>query len=218
MRRPLLLTLAALGGLISLVGGAGGMFAALSDTASTGTNSVSSAPLAASADLQLATASSIGGAVECGTFSENLTTAVFTVSDMAAPSMSGRGLLCVRNVGSRTVTLSALASELLDTDVACTGDEEVSGDTTCGGNQAGEMSPLLDNYLYPIACATASGSGGSATLASMATTPRALGTVSPGTTVCLYTEIFYAYSATDVQKQTAQSDRVTWRYAFTGQV
>jgi hypothetical protein len=53
MRRSVLLTVAALGGLVSLIGGAG-LFSALTDTARTGTNSAESAALAGSADIQLA--------------------------------------------------------------------------------------------------------------------------------------------------------------------
>ena len=43
MRRPVLLTLAAVGGVIVLLGGTG-IYAALSDTARSGTNSIESVP------------------------------------------------------------------------------------------------------------------------------------------------------------------------------
>ena len=56
MRRSALITLAALGGLICLIGGTG-LFAALTDSARSGTNSLESGALAGSADIQLSNAS-----------------------------------------------------------------------------------------------------------------------------------------------------------------
>ena len=56
MRRSVLGSLAALGVVVCGLGGTG-LFAALTDTARGGPNSVESAPLAGSADIQLADAS-----------------------------------------------------------------------------------------------------------------------------------------------------------------
>jgi hypothetical protein len=67
MRRPVLLTLAAVGGVIVLLGGTG-IFAALSDTTRSGTNSIDTGALAASSDLRVATAvfPGPGFPVSCG--------------------------------------------------------------------------------------------------------------------------------------------------------
>src|SRR5687768_8455147 len=99
MRRSVLLTLAALGGLVSLLGGAG-LFSALTDTARTGTNSAESAALAGSADIQLAAGSFNAGAIDCGTFSEDLASGFFELTDLTPGFISQGRNFCIRNVGS----------------------------------------------------------------------------------------------------------------------
>src|SRR6266508_3353057 len=128
MRRSSLLTLAALGALVCLIAGSG-LFAALSDTARTGTNSVDSARLAGSADIQLATATKeIGFPIVCGDFSDDLTSGLFTATDVTPGYASTEALYCIRNVGSAQVALAALVDELTDIDISCTGDEALYGD------------------------------------------------------------------------------------------
>jgi hypothetical protein len=218
MRRSVLTTVAALGALVCLIGSSG-LFAALTDTARTGTNTVDSAGLAASADIRLATAT-LGGdptTVTCGTFAENLTTALFTVSG-AEPSATAldEKYFCISNVGSQSVALAALADELADIDTGCTGDEALY-DTTCGGNAAGELSGhLLVSYLT-VSCATGTGTGSATTLNANGTTPVGLGSLAPGVTGCYLVRIFYRDTTTPDDVQRAQSDRSTWRFKFTAQ-
>ena len=179
MRRRNLLTVTALGALICLLGGTG-LFAALTDTARSGTNSVDSAALAASADIQIARAFVPGTTppnLICGTLAEDLATGFFTASNVGPGYSSTDQYYCVKNVGSQPVNLSALATELVDVDFACTGDE-VAFDDTCGGDKDGELSSLL-GVTYGIIgnCIDFSGGSGPQTinLGENASTPASLG-------------------------------------------
>jgi hypothetical protein len=216
MRRSALVTVAVLGGLVCLLGGTV-LFSALQDTARTGTNSVESAALGSSADIQLATATRNGGTVSCGTFSENLTSGLFTATGVT-PHYNSRVDFCIKNVGSQPVTLSALADELTDVDVACTGDEAANGDATCGGDQLGELSSVLLVSYMTEECSTAEGPvSPKTTLKNNETTPHALGTLGAGAYFCYAVFLEYSPTATAAATQAAQSDRVTWRFKFTAQ-
>lgn len=217
MRRSSLSTLALLGALICLIGGTG-LFAALTDTARTGTNTVDSAALAGSADIQLATAvMDPFPAITCGSFSEDLATGFFTASDVQ-PGYGDIEFFCIKNVGSQTVTLSGMADELTDVDFACTGDEGILGDATCGNNGAGELSDVLVVSYIVYACATGGGSGQGIVLRANATAQVALpGTLAAGATACLSVDIVYPATSPAAAVQKAQSDRVTWRFKFTAQ-
>lgn len=229
MRRSVLITLVVLGSLITLVGSTG-LFAALTDTANTGENSVDSGALAASADIQLATATvdQNSGEYTCGLFSDDLTTAFFTTSgaagsyvyDDALPgSISPEFPFCLANIGSQSIDLSAMVIELSDLDPACTGDEAANGDTTCGApDAAGELAQVLSvNYAVR-------GCGDSSPVASSASpldwpTPLDLGvTLLPTQFACFVVTISYPDATSDTLEQVAQSDAVTWRFQFIGAV
>lgn len=215
-RRSALLSVALLGGFVCLIGGSV-LFSALQDTARTGTNSAESAALAASADIQIATATRTGSTTNCSTFSENLTTALFTITGVSPGFASSSEYLCLKNVGSQQVTLSGLADELADVDFDCTGDETLHGDTTCGGDLAGELSDVLRADYGVVDCQTAAGIGGASVLLNAnATEPANLGTLASGATGCLALRVLYGIH-TPAEQQAAQSDRVTWRFKFTAQ-
>jgi hypothetical protein len=217
MRRSVLVTVVVLGSLVCAIGGTG-LFAALTDTATSGTNSAESGAMAASADIQVATGTFSGTTIECGTFSENLATAFFTESDVKPGTITQSRLYCVKNVGSQAVTLSALADSLTDVDYACTGDEELHGDTTCGNDGAGELSSVLRaNYSQYASCTDLTGGGPSPFLKDNATTPQPLGTIEPGATRCFSLDLIYTAGTPNVEAQKAQSDRVTWRYKWVAQ-
>jgi hypothetical protein len=217
MKRSALLTLAVLGGLVCLLGGTV-LYSALQDTARTGTNSVESAALASSADIQLATATqaSAGSPITCGTFSDDLESGLITATGVLPSHVSSK-YFCVKNVGSQQVTLSGLVDELTDVDVACTGDEAGNGDATCGGDQVGELSNVLGVTHVTVSCAAGGGSGPvPILLKDNATTPLALGTLAAGATGCYMARVDMP-SGTGPFVQRAQSDRATWRFKFTAQ-
>lgn len=217
MRRSALLTVAVLGGLVCLLGGTV-LYSALQDTARTGTNSVDSAALAASADIQLATATR-SGTITCGTFSEDLTSGLFSASGVSPGYESAIEYFCIKNVGSQPVTLSVVTDQLVDVDFACTGDEAVHGDTTCGADQTGELSRVLGIGYATQNCASPGvHSAGTIALVFTTSTPQALGgTLAAGATACFSTRIAYSSTMDPPDVQKAQSDRSTWKIKFTAQ-
>lgn len=221
VRRSSLLTLAALGALICLIGGSG-LFAALTDTARSGTNSVDSAALAASADIQVARATVPGATppnYNCGSLSEELASGFFTAAEIAVGYSSTDAAFCVKNVGSQPVSLSALATDLVDAEEACTGDE-AAFDSTCGDNKVGELSAVL-NITYKTYGNCVNGVGGGATqtlvLRNNASTPATLGTLAVGQTTCYFVAINYPSTTAADAVQGAQSDATTWRITFAAQ-
>jgi hypothetical protein len=218
VRRPLLLTASTLGLLICLIGGTG-LFAALTDTAHTGSNSIDSAALPPSADLKLATASEDQNGFVCGTFSDDLATGLITYSGMP-PNFGVGAALCIKNAGSQAVSLSAAVDQLTDVDLACTGDEADLGDTTCGNNLLGELSGVLNVSLGDYDCSTVNllNNYQPGMLSSLAGTPQAMGTLGAGETRCFLIGVDYnGFSVPPADQQRAQSDQVTWRFVFTGQ-
>ena len=214
MRRPLLLTLTALGSLVCLIGSTG-LFAALTDTALTGTNSATSAGLAPSADIQLATATPYGYPVPCGTFSDNLASGLVTATGLEPGESSSSAILfCIRNTGSQPVSISAMAVEVSDTELACTGDEIDFDSTSCGSGD-GELSTVLQVPIVNLDCETGAQSAGTAMwLDGLAV---AIGPdIAAGATACYHTYIVYSSTASASAVQAAQSDSATWRYQFTG--
>ena len=214
MRRSILLTLVALGAVITLIGGSG-LFAALTDTASTGTNSIRSAALSSSADLQLATATWGGSppVFTCGTFAENLTSPF-----LSASLQPGGGILqrfCLRNLGSASVTLSARAIDIVNFELDCTGDE-AGYDATCGSDAAGELGAVLYSSFYAVDCNDVTSSELSRRTLDSATTPEPLGSLGSGETRCFWVTLNHDTGPV-AAVQAAQSDEVTWRYQFSAQ-
>jgi hypothetical protein len=221
VRRSLLLTTSVLGLLICLVGGTG-LFAALTDSAHTGTNSVDTAALPSSAYLQLAAASQDPTAFTCGDFSDDLATGPISYSDAPASGFGGIGTaLCIRNAGSQSVSLAASIDQLADIDLACTGDEADLGDTTCGNDLQGELSGVLNTTITTYNCnfaATPLATYQPGMLATLANSPQAIGSIDPGVTICLFLNLSLDPAAVPAGAlQRAQSDKVTWRFVFTGQ-
>jgi hypothetical protein len=220
MRRSVLLTVAALGVLVSLFGGTV-LFSALQDTARTGTNSAESAALPGAApDIQLASATRTGtGPVVCGAYSDNLSSGLVSTTGLAPGSSLSADYFCIKNAGSKAVTLTAQAEELTDVDFACTGDEAANGDTTCGGDQLGELSSVLKIVYAPHDCQTGVfGSGNMSILKDSETTPTSLGdSLAAGATGCYSVEVWYPDTTAAAAAQKAQSDRATWRFKFTAQ-
>jgi len=215
MRRSLLLTVTLLGVLICTVGGTG-LFAALNDTAKTGTNTVTSDDLPTSIDIKLATASYSGGVTTCGTFVDDLATPLFTETDLQ-PGSNGLAFFCLRNAGAQmAASVDVMSIELSDIDQACTGDEADSGDATCGGDAAGELSDVLSVLFTSLDCSTGVEIDGTPEvgLGANASAPLALPDVAGGGTLCLKAQVSYRTPADPTDAQLAQSDTASWRFRF----
>jgi hypothetical protein len=220
MERQMLRLTLLLGVLVTILGGTG-VFAVFNDQASGGANSVTSDSLAHAADLQIATASrsQSGDGIDCsGTFDENTTTPQFTIGRFQAESQGETAFVCLRNVGSAELDLSARATELVDLDIACTGDEAAAGDTTCGDNQAGELAPIVAVSVVRADCGTDNTLGGVGMVLAQWPQGSSLGSgiaLRPGETGCIRMTIsYFGLNESDIQQ--AQSDRVTWKFTFTG--
>ena len=213
MRRPLLITLVALG-LVTTLTGASGVLAAGSDKATTGTNSLATGPIAASVNLQIATWDRTSGV--CGTFADDLATGLFTLVDRQ-PSGNSIGppqSLCIRNAGQGTINVNVSAIEVQSTETACSGDE-ASVDTSCVVDQAGELGPLVSTTVSQWASCSANAAPGAGGVSGFLATfgPASIAPMmGPGTTVCVAANVIYNPSAANAEK--GQTDKVTWRYAF----
>jgi hypothetical protein len=215
MHRPLLVSLMVLGLVTTIIGGFG-VFAAFSDRATTGTNSITSLERAAAADLKIATPAL--GPEDCATatYTDDLTTGLFSVSDFE-PGVNRAEFFCLRNVGTESLSLLALVIDLAETDVDCTGDEAAAGDTTCGAGGAGELGAILEVSFANIPNCDSSNLGFGSSGPLLGTSPvTAMGNIAAGTTFCGAIRIRASGTATVEDLIKAQTDRVTWRFAFEG--
>jgi hypothetical protein len=220
MRRSLLTTITMLGALICLVGGTG-LFAALSDTATTGTNTVTSDDLPTSIDIKLglATLFFVDGSFECEVMTDDLAGPMFSETDLHPGNNSSANYFCLRNDGGQTASHVTVRSiDLTDTDQACTGDEADSGDTSCGGGGPGELADVLSVGISTVDCSNRNQeiySAGEIGIQANTTTDLTLPAIPAGATVCLQTFVAYRTPEDPVAAQLAQSDTVTWRFRFT---
>jgi hypothetical protein len=219
-RNPLRIVIV-LGVLITLLGGTG-IFAVFSDRATTGSNDVTSSALGRAADLLIAVDPTphdpqSSPPFDCGTFSDDLATGLFSFTTNMS---NGNGAnVCLRNAGTADADLTMTAIDLTDLDVDCTGDEAAFGDTTCGNNDVGELSPFLFVNATVYECSgggSLSGLGGSASLSALASSTISLGSLPVGQDRCVVLQVIGSASGADAQ--IAQSDQSTWRFAFDGTV
>lgn len=225
MARHSLRVVVVLGMLITLVGGTG-IYATISDRALTGPSDVTSDSLARAANLGIAQLQlpPNNGPFTCDRYFDDLTSPLFTF--IATPGRQADAYFCVVNSGSRAVDVTLTSTDVTDLDVACTGDEAAFGDTTCGSvggiPQVGELSPNLtvetDLYQCDTGALLSPGTPDfTSSLAGLGTIPyTTLGTLLPGTQLCLRLRVYWA--STGDLGQVSQSDEVTWRFAFDGTV
>jgi predicted ribosomally synthesized peptide with SipW-like signal peptide len=231
MARHSLRIVIALGMLITLVGGTG-VFAVFSDRATVDNNSAisGSRPKAADLKIELASVDPTTEQVDCNADNgqvpfddDNLTTGLYHATDVQPNSNLGFTYVCLKNAGSSPLSLTVSVIDLADLDIDCTGDEAAAGDATCGLNatqqpQAGELSPLLHVEFDEASCAT----GGflppvtpEAPLPNTTAVSFAAQQLQPGSIDCIRIDIAYP-TPTPTEALQAQSDEVTWRFAFDG--
>jgi predicted ribosomally synthesized peptide with SipW-like signal peptide len=218
MNRRLLVSLIALGSVVTLIGGAG-IFAVFTDRATTGTNSVTSGEMASAADLLIAQGVAPAG---CGAFVDDLVTGLFSITDAQPGAGSlGQANICLKNAGSADLAYSVAAIDLVDVETDCTGDEAESGDATCGIGPlgelgVGELSPLILADIMQTDCTTGSpnGIGLTNSLADLEGGGSLGMSAAPNAVVCLRIDMRYPPGITDTAAQIAQTDQVTWRFAF----
>jgi hypothetical protein len=217
MRRLLTVTMA-LGLVISAMSFTG-IYAVFTDRATTGTNTAESGEQPRTADLLIGTTESTNctGAV----YTEDLATGIWDASDLVPGPDYDTTMICLKNVGTATLTLTVTANDVVETETGCTGDEAQAGDTTCGtaGVGDGELGGVLSLSLVQTDCTIGTNVSDiiQGSLEDIAAAPGSLGTVDPGTVACIYTTISLPTGiSTSEELQQAQTDKVTWRYAFDG--
>jgi hypothetical protein len=231
MARHSLRIIIVLGMLITLVGGTG-IFASFNDRATVDNNSAISGSRPKAADLRIEQASfdATTGQIDCNADNgqvafddENLTTGLYSATDIQPNSNLGYTYICLSNAGSSPLTLTVSAIDLSDLDIDCTGDEAAAGDTTCGLNatqqpQVGELSPLL--WVEFDEAANATGTffppvSPEAPLPNTTALSFAAQQLQPGDIERVRIDISYP-TPTPTDVLLAQSDQVTWRFAFDG--
>lgn len=213
MRRSVLVSMMVMGAVVTLLMGAG-TFAVFTNRATTGQNSAESKALPRAADIQLAFG--VVGPTACAeaTYVEDNASPTVSMADVEPGSRLAK-YFCVKNVGSAALDLTTTVIDVSDVDTACTGDEEAV-DTSCGSNGLGELGKVLQFYPSWFPCDLSS--GGANGYGGFLSTPEAvsLGNLAAGEIRCGQVEVFYALNIPINDQLTAQSDTVTWRFAFDG--
>lgn len=215
VRRPLALSLIVLGVLVTLIGGTG-IFAPFTDTANTGTNSLTSGTQPRAADIQIVwPAADTSACAVPANYVENSQTPGHSATDVQ-PGYNSFQNFCVKNVGTGTTGLNFRIIDRVETDNTCHGDEAASGDTTCGGGAAGELGSVLQVSVYRYNCTTGDATLilGIGALAGDNNVSHADWALDPGEIWCGASQIRYptGQPVTDVLK--AQTDTVTWAFQF----
>ena len=152
---------------------------------------------------------------KCGKLADSLPVLVSRAG--ARPGeVVGDVTVCVANSGG-TARLSLRALELVDVDPACTG-AEPTRDTSCGGSRRGELSPSLLQQVGLGACPSVPPVTDPALdrrlPALQASTLILVERLRRGQVVCVRLRLRYEPPGPDAGIA-SQSDRSTWRYAFT---
>ena len=204
-----------LGTVITVVGGTG-IFAVFTDRATQGPNTADSGPRPKAADIQLSTATAdTNSAVTCGTFQDDLTTALWEAHDLQ-PFADIQRYLCIKNVGAAAVDVYMGAIDLQQSDPECTGDE-ATVDADCGsGAGHGQLADALMIEIERIDCdgtfhLTLGNSLSALATGSMPVTATSLPS---GEKLCVKAHAEYPFNAPEELIQRAQSDAVSWRLAF----
>jgi len=216
-RRNTYLSLMVLGTVITMIGGTG-IFAVFTDRATTDTNTVISTERDRVAHIQLATATWDGINWTCSEYSDDLQTGLFDVDSYQPGEFTMGAYACLKNAGSAGASISLRALDLINSDPACTGDES-SVDPTCGGGPGtGQLAGITNISVGTVSCATAEivAATEDATLTSLTSSALAFPgpDLAPGGVVCFGINFGAPAGLTETQKQAAQTDKVTWRFAF----
>ncbi|MEX2246545.1 MAG: hypothetical protein WEC75_07645 [Dehalococcoidia bacterium] len=149
----------------------------------------------------------------CGRFADSLPPLVIASGVRAGETVADVDI-CVRSRGNGEAgPLSLQATELVDVEVACTGDEGLV-DASCGTAAAGELSQVLLQDLGVGSCRknAALTPSWQLPLADLAESPIVLNPELNGR-ICVRLRLSYSPG---VDGATAgQSDRSSWRYTFT---
>ena len=168
------------------------------------------APGAKAAPLDLEVALRTNG--KCGTWAQRLGP-IAVVTGLQPGVATSPVEICLRNKGSATGTLFGSVVDRVDVEIACTGDEP-SVDQTCVPGAMGELGSvlLIVGALRP-GCSGAAGTALSASF-NEAAIPIRLGELKKNAETCVQLRLDYPSTTPALATLAAQTDRLTWRYAF----
>lgn len=182
-----------------------GIVMAGTDTAPVG---VPSEPVAAAVDLKVA----LRGPRGCGTFADSLP-ALVTASGLQPGDVTPATVVCLRNKGGMAGQAFLSVIDLATRDDACSSGESAV-DQTCGEGLAGELQgELVQEYALLRKCRDTPGQSSSTPFAGLSQSPLALGRIGAKNTRCVALRIAYP-AGSGPAEAAAQTDSVTWRYAF----
>jgi hypothetical protein len=149
----------------------------------------------------------------CGQYGEDLPSMV-SASGLEPGASTGTVTVCARSKGADDTRLTLGVTELVETDVACTGDE-AAVDPTCGSDQVGELGANLTvTVAVQPRCKGGFGAARTLRFAELAAGAVVLAPVMKQHQVdCVAVSLAYATAPLDAVAR-AQTDRVRWRYAF----
>ena len=149
----------------------------------------------------------------CERYRENLPTMV-TASGLEPGTSTDTVTVCTRSKGADDTRLTLAVSDVVETDVACTGDEG-DVDATCGADQAGELGANLTVRLaVQPKCKGPFGAARTVGFTELATGAVLVAPVVKQHQVdCVAVTLAYAASPVEAVSR-AQTDRVRWRYVF----
>lgn len=151
----------------------------------------------------------------CGDLEDSLP-ALVASTGLAAGDVAGDVTVCVANTGEEDVLLTLRATDLVELDSRCTG-EEATVDATCGWARRGELGPALLQELGVGSCPAP----GVAPALARRLTELAAGSLvlferlREQQLVCVRLRLRYEPPSA-AAAVASQSDRTFWRYAFTG--
>jgi hypothetical protein len=204
-RHPGLLGLAAVSVVLGLLGLAG-LFAAVTDRATTGGNRLGTDELVEPDDLELRLASRSEDGT-CGEFTDDLVTGLLAVAVAGEDAESARleTGVCLRNDGLLAGDVAVSTLDVDSRELACSS-REAEVDATCGEGLEGELHDVLSVDFARCSDGALLASG---PVGYLEGAPQRLLRVHPGEVreVCLRASILGWARA-------LQSDRLTWRFAF----
>jgi hypothetical protein len=167
-----------------------------------------SVPSASSIDLKVALLSQ----GKCGKYADGLAT-LMSITGFQPGSRTATTVVCLRNTAGSRGQLTLGTIDPVSRDDACS-PGEAAVDSSCGQRLAGELQALLVHETAALRrCDDVPGQFTSTAFTSLGTTPLALGPIGANETRCVALRVAYPGGSANAEAA-AQTDTVTWRYAF----
>jgi hypothetical protein len=183
-------------------------------------HSVSSAPRARVADIKIATPNLVDDTCTGVSYSDDANSIPpISYTDLTSETIVGQ-TVCIANKGTRTITTTLQATDLVSQETGCTGDEPIV-DPTCEVGDPGELEKALEMKvsIFDPTCTVPAKAADSIDLEDWAIAPHNLIQMDKGTMNCVIVQVgqIDALEVTPPNEdvmQSAQSDLVQWSLRF----